>query len=63
MKTQTNRRVWGTWMGGALANLVLIGTITGCAVTQKQSVQRMGASAVGGGRTAPMASATGPSRR
>jgi len=44
MKTQTNRRVWGTWMGRALASLVLIGTITGCAVTQKESVQRVGPS-------------------
>ena len=44
MKTQTNRSIWGTWMGRALASLVLIGTITGCAVTQKESVQRVGPS-------------------
>ena len=44
MNTQTNRRVWGTWMGRALASLVLIGTITGCAVTQQAPVQRVGAS-------------------
>jgi hypothetical protein len=44
MKTQTNRRIWGTWMGRALASLVLTGTITGCAVTQQAPVQRAGAS-------------------
>jgi hypothetical protein len=50
-------------MGRTLASLVLIETIAGCAVTQKQSVQRVGASALGGGRMVPMASATGPSQR
>ena len=44
MKTQTNRRAWGTWMGSALASLVLIGTITGCAVTQQAPVKGAGAS-------------------
>ena len=44
MKSQSSRQVWGTWMGGAMASLLLMGAIAGCAVTQQASVQRAGAS-------------------
>jgi len=44
MKSQKSRRVWRTWAGGAMATLVLMGAIAGCAVTQQAPVQRVGAS-------------------
>jgi hypothetical protein len=43
MKKQTSR-ARSAWVGGIMAALVLIGTMAGCAVTQKESVQRVGPS-------------------
>jgi len=41
MKRQTNRTAW---MGGVMAMVMLVGMMAGCAVTQKESVERVGPS-------------------
>lgn len=43
MKSQTSRSAWKGWTGTAIATLVLLGTMAGCAVTQQASVQRAAA--------------------
>ena len=44
MKSQTSRKARVAWVGGAMVVLVLMGTMAGCATTQKEPVQRAGPS-------------------